>query len=139
MARRGVFILLEGIDRTGKTTQCKRLANHLKEDLGMKVEEMRFPARNTSIGGMINDYLGNKQDLDDHVIHLLFSANRWEQAKKIRETLSSGTSIVMDRYAFSGVAYSASKGLKLDWCKGPDRGLPGLIFFCVYVMCYLVY
>ena len=129
MARRGAFILLEGIDRTGKTTQCKALAQYLRTTHKMNVEELRFPARTTEIGSMIDGYLKNTKDLDDQAIHLLFSANRWESAKKIRETLLSGTSIVMDRYAFSGVAYSASKGLKLEWCKGPDRGLPGIFFF----------
>ncbi len=38
--------------------------------------------------------------------------------------LNEGVNIVMDRYAYSGVAYSAAKGLDLDWCKAPDHGLP---------------
>lgn len=42
----------------------------------------------------------------------------------IEEKLSSGMSLVVDRYAFSGVAYSAAKGLSLSWCKAPDHGLP---------------
>lgn len=37
-----------------------------------------FPARESSTGKLINDYLEQKSELDDHVIHLLFSANRWE-------------------------------------------------------------
>jgi dTMP kinase len=36
--------------------------------------------RTTPIGQMINSYLQSKADLEDHVIHLLFSANRWELA-----------------------------------------------------------
>lgn len=32
--------------------------------------------------------------------------------------------MICDRYAYSGVAFTASKGLDLDWCKTPDRGLP---------------
>lgn len=35
--------------------------------------------RQTPIGKQIDAYLTNSKDLDDHVIHLLFSANRWEQ------------------------------------------------------------
>lgn len=35
-------------------------------------------ARESSTGKLINDYLEQKSELDDHVIHLLFSANRWE-------------------------------------------------------------
>lgn len=38
--------------------------------------------------------------------------------------LASGLSLVLDRYAPSGVAYSSAKGLPLDWCKAPDSGLP---------------
>merc|ERR1711964_862874 len=35
-----------------------------------------------------------------------------------------GTSVICDRYAFSGVAYSTAKGLDFAWCQAPDRGLP---------------
>jgi thymidylate kinase len=37
----------------------------------------------------------------------------------------SGCHVIVDRYAFSGVAFSAAKdGLSLEWCKQPDSGLP---------------
>lgn len=38
--------------------------------------------------------------------------------------LEEGTTVICDRYAYSGVAFTASKGLDLEWCKAPDRGLP---------------
>ena len=69
----------------------------------------RFPDRTTNIGGIINSYLGCKKELEDHVVHLLFSANRWEMEKEIINTLMSGTSVLIDRYAYSGVAFSAAK------------------------------
>lgn len=34
--------------------------------------------RTTAIGKAIDEYLNNKVELEDHAIHLLFSANRWE-------------------------------------------------------------
>ena len=37
--------------------------------------------------------------------------------------LNKGHHIILDRYAHSGVAYSAAKGLNIDWCKNCDRGL----------------
>lgn len=43
------------------------------------------------------------------------------------ELLNNGTHIVMDRYAYSGVAFSAAKNIPsmdLAWCKQPDTGLP---------------
>lgn len=43
----------------------------------------------------------------------------------ILEALRSGTHVVMDRYAYSGVAFSSAKpGLDVPWCKAPDAGLP---------------
>lgn len=122
--KRGALIVIEGCDRTGKTTQAKKLVDHLNAQ-GQKAVFMRFPDRTTQIGGLIDGYLSQGIDLEDHVIHLLFSANRWESLPKMKSTLESGTSIIIDRYAFSGVAFSAAKkGLELEWCKGSDAGLP---------------
>ena len=115
-AKRGAFILFEGVDRCGKTTQCKRLVASLTEKLGEgKVEFMRFPDRTTSIGSTINAYLTNKADLDDRAIHLLFAANRWEAAARIRRLIADGVTIVCDRYSYSGVAFTSAKpGMDLD-------------------------
>lgn len=45
--------------------------------------------------------------------------------------LQVGTNVVCDRYAYSGVAYSAAKGLSFDWCLAADKGLlkPDLVFY----------
>ena len=67
--QRGCFILFEGIDRCGKTTQCQRLVEFLKKQ-GKQVEFMRFPERSTVIGQTINSYLTNGIDMDDRAIHL---------------------------------------------------------------------
>lgn len=50
------------------------------------------------------------------------------------EKLSSGTTLVVDRYAYSGVAFTAAKGipgLDRSWCQAPDKGLPApdVVFF----------
>lgn len=75
---RGALVVLEGLDRCGKTTQSGRLLTYL-EGLGHSAELWRFPDRSTSVGQMISSYLSNQSQLDDHTIHLLFSANRWEK------------------------------------------------------------
>lgn len=49
------------------------------KSLGYPVELWRFPDRNTAVGQMISSYLSNQSNLDDHTIHLLFSANPWEK------------------------------------------------------------
>jgi len=122
MFKRGAFILFEGIDRCGKTTQSKRLVETLVKK-GFKAEHMRFPDRNTEIGKMINAYLTNATDTDDKAIHLLFSANRWEKMKIMRQKLESGVTLVVDRYSYSGVAFTASKGYDVSWCYHPEIGM----------------
>jgi dTMP kinase len=58
---------------------------------------------------MLDSYLKNDSQLEDHAVHLLFSANRWEAVAGIKKLLDEGTDVVCDRYAFSGVAFSAAK------------------------------
>jgi len=123
---RGAFILFEGVDRCGKTTQANLLAEHLAgKDNDEKAEFIRFPDRTTPIGTMINSYLTNASDMEDHSIHLLFSANRWEAVPSMLSKLESGITLVCDRYCYSGVAFSAAKeGLAMEWCMSSDIGLP---------------
>lgn len=102
---------------------------------------------------MIDAYLKSSLELDDHAIHLLFSANRWEAAyappfptlpppiplptpsspantrpsKTIHTLLASGTTVICDRYYHSGITYSAAKqnpSLSLSWARAPEVGLP---------------
>jgi len=125
-ATRGTFIVFEGVDRCGKTTQCGLLLKHLLS-LSIAAVSMRFPDRTTPTGTLIDSYLRSGKDLDDRAVHLLFSANRWESVKDIEDKLSNGVSIICDRYAYSGVAFTSAKtvaGLDLDWCMSPDIGLP---------------
>ncbi|KAJ3180441.1 hypothetical protein HDU87_001950 [Geranomyces variabilis] len=143
--RRGAFIVFEGIDRCGKSTQTALLAASLPNSL-----LRRFPDRTTKTGAIISSYLSHPSSssasspsaaatpsppLPDEAIHLLFSANRWESAASLTALLRAGTNVIVDRYAYSGAAYTAAKGgggggggvaggLGLEWCKAPDRGLP---------------
>jgi len=127
---RAPFIVIEGLDRSGKTTQTSRLEYRLKES-GIETKLIKVPDRTTPIGKMIDSYLRSTSDLEDHAVNLLFSANRWELAPMIEKLLTAGTTVICDRYAFSGIAFSASKTnsegeplLPFEWCRSPDVGLP---------------
>ncbi|XP_069439276.1 thymidylate kinase isoform X1 [Ovis canadensis] len=122
--RRGALIVLEGVDRAGKSTQSRKLVDALCAE-GHRAELLRFPERSTEIGKLLSSYLEKKSEVEDHSVHLLFSANRWEHVPLMKEKLSQGITLVVDRYAFSGVAFtSAKENFSLDWCKQPDVGLP---------------
>ncbi|KAL9112321.1 MAG: hypothetical protein Q9227_003439 [Pyrenula ochraceoflavens] len=106
--QRGALVVVEGLDRAGKSSQCKLLFENLKS-LGHSATYVRFPNRSTTIGKMIDGYLRGESAMDDHAIHLLFSANRWEAADAIR------------------AVYSAAKdnpNLSLDWAWQAEVGLP---------------
>ncbi|ODM20884.1 Thymidylate kinase [Aspergillus cristatus] len=124
--RRGALIVVEGLDRAGKSSQCECLRDALQKQ-GHSVKYIRFPDRTTSIGKLINSYLRGESQLDDHSIHLLFSANRWEIASAIEENINNGITVIVDRYSYSGVVYTAAKAnpnLSLEWAWQPEIGLP---------------
>lgn len=128
---RGLLILVEGLDRTGKSTQVSILSDKLEPN----ADVVKFPERTTPVGQLINKYLTDKSfQLPDQSIHLLFSANRWEFSQKLQKILLSGKHVIMDRYVYSGLAYSLAKGITgmdFNWCLQPDKGLirPDLLFF----------
>ncbi|KAL2846100.1 thymidylate kinase-domain-containing protein [Aspergillus pseudoustus] len=123
---RGALIVVEGLDRAGKSSQCEFLRNYLQQ-AGHSVKYIRFPDRTTSIGKMIDGYLRGQSHIDDHSIHLLFSANRWEFAQSIEADITNGITVIIDRYSYSGAVYSAAKAnpaLSLKWAWSPELGLP---------------
>nr|XP_050850827.1 uncharacterized protein LOC127064198 [Vespula vulgaris] len=124
MHGRGAFLALEGCDKVGKTTQVKLLVEALN-NLGIVAEAKSFPNRTTKIGELLNKFLLKEIELPSEAAHLLFSANRWECRQDIIKALQAGTTLIIDRYAASGAAYtSAATGRSLTWCQEVDRGLP---------------
>lgn len=60
-SRRGALIVLEGVDRAGKTTQGLRLVSALCAS-GHRAELLRFPERSTEIGKLLSSYLEEKTE-----------------------------------------------------------------------------
>ena len=95
MKPRGTFVVFEGVDRAGKSTQCKLLAEGLRKR-GREATLINFPDRTTGVGQLIDKYLRKEVELDDRAVHLMFSANRWEAAQSIKDMLESGVDVVCD-------------------------------------------
>jgi len=123
---RGVLVVVEGLDRSGKSSQCQLLVDSLNK-AGKTARYVKFPDRTTATGVMINSYLTSNAQQDDHSIHLLFSANRWEAIQGILQAIADGVTVIIDRYSFSGAVYSAAKDnpdLNLQWAWACEAGLP---------------
>ena len=120
---KGHLIVFEGMDKAGKGTQCKLLQEFVK-NRGKSCVRMEFPDYNSILGKEIKKFLHQKNRFPKEVQHILLSANRWEKKEEIENILSSGTTIIMNRYYQSNLVYGISSGLDLDWLINLDRGLP---------------
>ncbi|KAG9393507.1 Isopentenyl-diphosphate delta-isomerase, type 1 [Carpediemonas membranifera] len=129
---RAPFIVIEGLDRSGKDTQSELILEYVSSR--MKAKLIHFPNRETTTGRLINDYLQKRVKLTDTEIHNLYAVNRREEEVAMRHDLLNGTALISIRYAFSGAAYSKAKDvpeLPLEACLGPDRGViaPDTVLF----------
>jgi dTMP kinase len=121
--KEGQIIVLEGIDKAGKGTQCKLLQNDIIK-AGFNCKILDFPDYSTPIGKEIRLFLDGRRSYPKEVQHMLLSVNRWEKKEEIETMLQNGTIIIMDRYYQSNIVYGLSNGLDLNWLINLDRGLP---------------
>lgn len=108
---RGFFIVLEGVDGVGKTTQARLLAEALRRR-GYKVTLTREPSDGPA-GQKIREYLhGSSRHLPPEEELALFMTDRRDHvARVIRPALEAGEIVISDRYYFSSAAYQGALGL----------------------------
>ncbi len=102
------FLVLEGIDGSGTTTQSKRLAERLRER-GHRVVETREPSHGP-IGAMTRQMLAatSATTVGPEPLALLFAADRLEHlAREIEPALAEGQLVICDRYLVSSWVYQA--------------------------------
>ncbi len=125
MATRGVFVVLEGGDGSGKSTQAARLVARLR-DAGQDVVATREPGA-TEVGAAIRALVLGGGAIDPRTEALLIAADRAEHvAGVIRPALERGAVVVSDRLIPSSLAYQGvARGLGVaeiarlsDWATG---------------------
>jgi dTMP kinase len=106
----GRFFSLDGLDGSGKSTQCRLLAEWLR-GRGLDVCECADPG-GTAIGDVIRDLLLNRrQEMALWCEALLFMASRAQLvAEVIRPALEAGRVVVADRFLLANVVYQAHAG-----------------------------
>lgn len=119
----GRLIAFEGLDQSGKQTQAEWLTEALQH-AGCAVHTVSFPDYATTIGAEIGQALQGQRAYGADVLQLLYIANRYEYAARIRVWLSEGAMVVADRYAASSLAYGEALGLDVAWLADTQRLLP---------------
>jgi dTMP kinase len=125
------FIVFEGIDGTGTTTQLARLQKRLTAAAcphAVSCEPSRGP-----IGSLIRESLFGTIPLHPHTVARLFAADRGEHLYGqggIHETTSAGMLAISDRYLFSSLAYQGlTCGQELPAELNAGFPLPRLLLF----------
>jgi dTMP kinase len=112
--KRGLFIVLEGLDGAGTTTQAKILSNYL-QGKGLSVWLTNEPT-DEPVGKLIRDSLsgkitsprtGKRTGFSEGALCLLFAADRLEHARLVEDARRKGTHVICDRYILSSIAYQS--------------------------------
>lgn len=108
-----MFIVLEGLDGAGKSTQIERLRAMLAEK-GVASEYIHFPRFDTPIYGeliarFLRGELGAVDQVDPYVVALLFAGDRAAAGAQIRQWIAEGKAVILDRYVYSNVGFQCAK------------------------------
>jgi dTMP kinase len=112
--KRGLFIILEGLDGAGTTTQAKKLHNYLQRK-GLSAWPTNEPT-DEPVGKLIRDSIsgritsprtGRRIGFSEGALCLLFAADRLEHSREIEKRRARGTHVVCDRYVLSSIAYQS--------------------------------
>lgn len=135
-AGRGRFIVFEGLDGSGKSTQIAMLAEKLKL-LGHKVYCTAEPT-SSATGGLIRDALSGIYKRDAAELAGLFLTDRITHnvnpAWGIRKLLDDGADVICDRYYYSSFAYQGLE-TNLDWVMSMNLDCPEIMKpdLCVFL------
>ena len=117
MEKRGVFIVLDGIDGSGKGTQTQLLVNRLRQE-GHRVESADFPQYGSWSAAFVERYLrgefGTAQEVDAKKASLFYALDRYAASFQIRKWLEEGDIVISNRYT------SANKGHQLGKIQDPE-------------------
>jgi len=121
MTKRGIFICIEGIDASGKSTQARWLVRNLRRR-GFNAIYTTEPSKG-EVGSFIRRYILQRKKRVPAVIEaLLFAVDRIDHVEsKIEPALESGKIVVSDRYVYSSLAYQGAAGLDIDWIDQINR------------------
>lgn len=132
----GKFIVLEGLDGSGQSTQAGKLVDFLnrpeqKLKFGHTGVHLTKEPTSSLIGGLIRSQLSHEWKSSQECLQLLFSADRAHHLEKeIIPLLDRGITVISDRYFFSTIAYGSLDIKDRDWLLNLNKNfiLPDITF-----------
>jgi len=130
----GKFIVIDGVDGSGKATQAQLLVERLAGS-GYKVKKIDFPQYETNFfGQLVGRYLagefGSSSEVSPYLASVLYAADRFESSNQIKQWLDQGNIVIADRYASANQIHQGGKieNLKkrkffLDWLEKMEFGI----------------
>jgi dTMP kinase len=127
---RGVFIVIEGIDGAGTTTQCERYAAHIRKR-GRSAHVTREPSDGpvgVLIRMMLRKEIAPRSRTSAEMMALLFAADRLDHVlSEVDAELERGSIVISDRYALSSLAYQSAASAdgsdekKVSWIRSLNQ------------------
>ncbi|MHC1780710.1 MAG: dTMP kinase [Bacteroidales bacterium] len=108
-----MLIVLEGLDGAGKSTQISLLQEFFGER-GAKVRYLHFPRFDAPVFGdliarFLRGDLGKIEEVHPMLVALIFAGDRRDASEKIKEWMSQGYNVILDRYLYSNIAFQCAK------------------------------
>ena len=108
-----MFIVLEGVDGSGKSTQIANLQRLFAEQ-GIPTEYLHFPRFDSPYFGdliarFLRGELGSVEQVDPYIVAMLYAGDRRDAAEMIRGWIAEGRVVICDRYVYSNIGYQCAK------------------------------
>ena len=114
---KGIFIVIEGTDGSGKTVQTKKLVENLK-NAGKDVETIEFPQYGKKSAVLVEEYLngkyGSAKEVGPYRASIFYACDRYDASFIIRKWLDEGKIVIANRYVSANMGHQAGKIKDID-------------------------
>lgn len=112
------FVVIEGLDGSGKSTQLKLLREYLEKE-GISYKYLHFPRLEEGVYGeliarFLRGEMGPNDQVDPYLVALIFAGDRAEASSMIRSWMEEGYFVIVDRYVYSNIAFQCAKLPEMD-------------------------
>lgn len=107
------FLVIEGLDGSGKSTQLSLLREHLQQG-SVPYKYLHFPRLEEGVFGeliarFLRGEMGANDRVDPYLVALIFAGDRTDASAQIRQWMEEGQLVIADRYVYSNIAFQCAK------------------------------